>query len=243
MEKHAIVTGASRGLGRAIALGLAKAGYDIAINYQKNADAAEETAACIREMGVRALTFQADVSDFAAAGALVDAAKQEFGSIEVLVNNAGITRDGLIARMKEQDFDDVLSVNLKSAFCLCRHVIPLMMRARYGRIINIASIAGVIGNAGQANYSASKAGLIGMTKAMAREVARRGITVNAIAPGFIETDMTKAMRPEIIESALAAVPMGKMGTPEDVASMAVYLAEQGGYITGQTLVIDGGMAM
>ncbi len=244
MNKNALVTGASRGIGREIAIALAKAGYNVAINYLSNTQAAEETAEAIRETGVQAILIQGDVSDFAVAKAAVEQTVQELGSIDVLVNNAGINRDTLIMRMKEQDFDDVISANLKSAFNCIRHAVPIMMRARQGRIINISSVAGIMGNPGQANYSASKAGIIGLTKAVAREVARRGVTVNAIAPGFIETDMTKAMKPEVLEKGLEAVPMGRMGCTADIGAAVVFLAgEHASYITGQTIVIDGGMSM
>ena len=244
MSKNALVTGASRGIGREIAISLAKAGYNVAINYLSNDQAAEETAEEIRKEGVKALLIKCDVSDFDAAKGAVDTVIQELGSIDVLVNNAGINRDTLIMRMKEQDFDDVISANLKSAFNCTRHAVAFMARARQGRIINISSVAGIMGNAGQANYSASKAGIIGLTKAVAREVARRGVTVNAVAPGFIETDMTKAIKPEILERALEAVPMGKMGRTSDIGAAVVFLAgENASYITGQTIVIDGGMSM
>lgn len=244
MSKNALVTGASRGIGREIAISLAKAGYNVAINYLSNSQAAEDTAEEIRKEGVQAVLLQGDVSDFDQAKAAVDQTVEKLGSIDVLVNNAGINRDTLIMRMKEQDFDDVISANLKSAFNCTRHAVPIMMRARQGRIINISSVAGVMGNPGQANYSASKAGIIGLTKAVAREVAKRGVTVNAIAPGFIETDMTKAMKPEVLEKALEAVPMGKMGCVSDIGGAVVFLAgENASYITGQTIVIDGGMSM
>ena len=244
MAKTAIITGASRGIGKAIALALAKSGMNIVINYVSNADAAEQTAQEIRSLGVSALPVQADVSDFSAAGELVKQTLDTFGRIDVLVNNAGITRDGIFARMSEEAFDAVLNTNLKSAFNCSRHVIPLMMKQRSGRIINISSIAGVIGNAGQANYAASKAGVIGLTKALAREVAKRGITVNAIAPGFIETDMTKNLPSSVTEKMGELIPMGRMGHAEEIGSAAAFLAGDGaGYITGQVLIIDGGMAI
>lgn len=241
--KNVFITGASRGLGREIACVLAEEGYAVGINYVSNDEAANSLLKEIESSGGRAALFKGDVSSFEVAANLLDEFIKTFGSIEVLVNNAGITRDTLMARMKEQDFDDVINVNLKSAFNCTRHAVPWMMKQRRGRIINMASVAGVIGNAGQANYSASKAGLIGMTKAVAREVAKRGITVNAVAPGFIETDMTAAMNPETLKAALAAVPAGRMGKPEEVAAVVAFLAsESAGYITGQVIVIDGGMA-
>ena len=242
MSKCALVTGASRGIGKAIALALADAGYDIAINYAKSSDAADAVAEEIRNRGRKAETYPCDVADFAACQALVKAVEEDFGGIDLLVNNAGITQDGLLARMREEEFDRVIAVNLKSAFNLCRGVVPLMMRARAGAIVNIASVAGVVGNAGQVNYAASKAGVIGMTKALAKEVARRGITVNAVAPGFIETDMTAKLSEAFLEKAREAVPLGRVGKPEDVASAVVFLANAH-YITGQTLVVDGGMCM
>lgn len=244
MEKNAIITGASRGIGRAIALELARAGHNVIVNYASNDAAAEEARAAAEALGVRALCWKGDVSDFQSAKELVDFCKGELGSVDVLVNNAGITRDGLAMRMKEEDFDAVIAANLKSAFNMCRHALGVMMRQRSGRIINIASIAGIMGNAGQANYAASKAGLIGLTKTLAREAAGRGVTVNAIAPGFVETDMTRAIKPEILEKALESVPLRRMAQPAEIGAAAAFLAGEGAaYITGQVLVVDGGMAM
>jgi len=240
----AFITGASRGIGRAIALAFAKEGYNIVLNYVSNETAALEVAAEIERLGVNVLPVRADASIYEQSEEMVKRALERFGSIDVLVNNAGITRDGIFARMSEEDFDAVLRINLKSVFNCSRQVIPLMMKKRAGRIINISSVAGVMGNAGQVNYSASKAGVIGLTKALAREVARRGITVNAVAPGFIDTDMTKNLPESVLEKLKDLVPMGKMGCAEDIGAACVYLAgSNAGYITGQVLVIDGGMAM
>lgn len=244
MEKNAIITGASRGIGRAIALELARAGHNVIVSYISNDAAAEEARAAAEALGVRALCWKGNISDFESAKELVDFCRAELGSVDVLVNNAGITRDGLAMRMKEEDFDAVIAANLKSAFNMCRHALGVMMRQRSGRIINIASIAGIMGNAGQANYAASKAGLIGLTKTLAREAAGRGVTVNAIAPGFVETDMTRAIKPEILEKALESVPLRRMAQPAEIGAAAAFLAGEGAaYITGQVLVVDGGMAM
>lgn len=240
--RNAIVTGGSRGIGRAAALALAKDGCNILISYISNDEAAEKTAAEVRALGVVALLFKGDVSDFSVAEQVVKKCKDELGSVDVLVNNAGITRDGLIMRMKEEDFDSVIATNLKSAFNMSRHASAAMARQRSGRIINMASVAGTNGNAGQANYSASKAGLIGLTKSMARELAKRGVTVNAIAPGLVETDMTGAMKPEEREKLTELVPLGRMAKPEEIAAVVAFLAgDMGGYITGQIIKIDGGL--
>jgi 3-oxoacyl-[acyl-carrier protein] reductase len=243
-RKCAVVTGASRGIGRGIALELARRGMDVVINYNSGAEAANTLVSEIESMGARALAVQADVSDFEAAGRLIKEAEETFGRVDVLINNAGITRDGLLMRMKEEDFDRVIEVNLKSAFNCMRHVVRGMGQRRYGRIVSLSSVAGVVGNAGQANYSASKAGIIGLTKAAARELARRGITVNAVAPGFIDTDMTAAM-PEAAKTAvLDTVPMQRGGRVEDVAKAVAFLAsDDAAYITGQVLSVDGGLAM
>ncbi len=243
-RKCAVVTGASRGIGRGIALELARRGMDVVINYNSSAEAANALVSEIESLGVRALAVQADVSDFEAAGRLIKEAEETFGRVDVLINNAGITRDGLLMRMKEEDFDRVIEVNLKSAFNCMRHVVRGMGQRRYGRIVSLSSVAGVVGNAGQANYSASKAGIIGLTKAAARELARRGITVNAVAPGFIDTDMTAAM-PEAAKTAvLDTVPMQRGGRVEDVAKAVAFLAsDDAAYITGQVLSVDGGLTM
>lgn len=240
----ALVTGAGRGIGRAIALALAEAGARVAINYNTSAQAALELAAEIAAAGGEARAWQADVSETDQAAALVDNVLQHFGRLDILVNNAGITRDNLLLRMGEEDWDRVLAVNLKGYFNCCKAAIRPMTRARRGRIINIASVVGLRGNAGQVNYAAAKAGVIGLTKSLAREVGSRNITVNAIAPGFIETDMTRALTRGIREQMLKNIPLGRLGEPADVAGLAVFLAGPGAaYITGQVIAVDGGMAM
>lgn len=240
----ALVTGAGRGIGRAIALALAEAGARVAINYNTSAQAALELAAEVAAAGGEARAWQADVSETDQAAALVDNVLQHFGRLDILVNNAGITRDNLLLRMGEEDWDRVLAVNLKGYFNCCKAAIRPMTRARRGRIINIASVVGLRGNAGQVNYAAAKAGVIGLTKSLAREVGSRNITVNAIAPGFIETDMTRALTRDIREQMLKNIPLGRLGEPADVAGLAVFLAGPGAaYITGQVIAVDGGMAM
>ena len=235
--KTALVTGGSRGIGAAIAIKLA-----FAIVYAGNNDQAELTRKNCETHGVKAVKYACDVSDFAAVKTTVAAIKAEFGGVYILINNAGITRDGLVALMKEDDFDQVISVNLKGAFNLIRHVSPLMIRAGGGRIVNISSISGLMGNAGQVNYAASKAGLVGMTKSTARELAAKAVTCNAIAPGFIKTDMTKSFEGD--DRLTAAIPLGHMGTPDDVAELAAFLCSPAaGYITGEVIRVDGGMAM
>lgn len=243
-DKVAVVTGASRGIGRAIALEFAARGAAVAVNYNKSPEAANEVVKQIVEAGGKAAAFQADVSNFKQAEDLITFAIKTFGDLHILVNNAGITRDTLIMMMSEADWDAVLNTNLKSAFNCSKAAVKHMMRKRYGRIINIASVAGQMGNAGQANYSASKGGQIAFTKALAREVASRGITVNAIAPGFVDTEILEAMPKETLEAALKLVPLGRKGKPEEIAYAAAFLAsDQAAYITGQTLGVDGGMAM
>lgn len=242
--KTALVTGASRGIGRAIALRLAAEGASVAINYAGNTAKAEETKAAIEAAGGKVALFQADVSDSAQVEQMVAAVTEAFGTIDILVNNAGITRDGLLMRMKEEDFDAVLDTNLKGIFHVTKAVSKLMMKKRAGRIVNMASVVGIMGNAGQTNYAAAKAGVIGFTKSAAREFAARGITVNAVAPGFIATDMTAAMPEKAKEATLAAIPLRRMGEPEDVANAVAFLvSDQASYITGQVVKVDGGMVM
>lgn len=239
-NKTAVITGGSRGIGRAIAYKFASLGADIAVIYAGNRDAAEEVCGkCRQNFGVKAGSYCCNVSDFDRVKETVAQIKADFGAIHILVNNAGITRDGLVLGMKEADFDEVIAVNLKGAFHMIRHCSGLFLRAREGCIINIASVTGLMGNAGQCNYAASKAGLIGLTKTVARELASKGIRCNAIAPGFIATDMTESQRENPM---LKMIPLGKMGEPEDVAEAAAYLAEAR-YVTGEVLRVDGGIAM
>jgi len=240
----AIVTGASRGIGREIALSLAEAGANVVINYAGNKALAEEVAEKVRESGAKALVVQADVSKSDQVERLIAVTNAEFGRIDILVNNAGITKDNLIMRMKEEDWDDVINTNLKSAFLLSKGVSRIMMKQKSGRIINISSVVGILGNAGQANYVAAKSGMIGLTKTLARELATRGITVNAVAPGFIETDMTATLSEDIRAELLKQIPLARLGSPKDVANVVKFLAsESAGYLTGQVLHVDGGMVM
>lgn len=242
--KTAIVTGASRGIGRAIARKLAAQGAAVVINYNGSQEKAREAQREIQESGGVASIYQCDVADYGQCEKFIQDVIKEYGSLDILVNNAGITKDGLLMKMSEEDFDKVIATNLKGAFNTIRFASRQMLKQRSGRIINMSSVSGVAGNAGQANYAASKAGIIGLTKAAARELASRGITVNAIAPGFIETDMTDVLADKVKEAAVAQIPLGKFGKPEQVAAAAAFLAsEEAGYITGQTLHVDGGMAM
>lgn len=240
----ALITGAARGIGRAIALELAKSGFDIAVNYNASENAAESLVNEIKALGVNAVKFQADVSSQEQAAELFKDVKAEMGAVSVLVNNAGITRDNLLMRMKFEEWQEVINANLNSVYYCVKEAIRDMAKARYGRIINIASVVGLIGNAGQANYAASKAGIIGFTKSIAREYASRGITANAIAPGFIATKMTEVLKDEIKAGIEAQIPAGHIGKPEDVANAVRFFAsEQSAYITGQVLAVDGGMTM
>lgn len=242
--KVAVVTGGSRGIGRAVCLELARRGANVVIGYAGDEQAAHVAADACRDAGGKAVIVKADIATAEGSEALFAEAVATFGRVDILVNNAGITRDMLILRMSEQDFDRVLDVNLKGAFFCMKLAARLMSKQRYGRIINMSSVVGLRGNAGQVNYAASKAGLIGMTKSLAKEIASRGVTVNAIAPGFIETDMTRTLLPTVQDSILTSIPLKRFGQPEEVAHAAAFLAsEEAGYITGQVLCIDGGMAM
>lgn len=242
--KVAVVTGASRGIGRAIAIKLAGLGAEVVINYNGSRERAEEVKKEIEAAGGKAEIIQCDVSDYRACEAMFKEIIDSFGRVDILVNNAGITRDGLLMKMSEEDFDAVLDTNLKGTFNCIRFVARQMIRQKSGRIINLSSVSGVLGNAGQANYSASKAGVIGLTKSAARELASRGITVNAIAPGFINTEMTEVLSDKVREGAVAQIPLGRFGETEDIACAAAFLAsEEAGYITGQVINVDGGMAM
>lgn len=241
-NKIALITGAGRGIGRAIAIALAKEGAEVVINYNGSEERAKEVKQTIEENGGKASIYKCNVSDFTACEAMIKDIVKEYEHLDILVNNAGITKDGLIMKMKEEDFDSVLNVNLKGTFNTIRHSARQMLKQRCGKIINISSVSGILGNVGQANYAASKAGVIGLTKTMARELGSRGITVNAIAPGFVETEMTGALSEEIRENACKQIILGRFGKPEDIANTAVFLAsDKADYITGQVISVDGGM--
>ena len=240
----ALVTGGSRGIGRALALRLAKEGADVAISYRSNDDAAEEAADGVRAAGARCETFKGDVASPGDVKALFGGVNEAFGRIDILVNNAGLTRDNLMMRMKEDEFDEVLRTNLKGTYLCTRAALRPMVRARWGRIVNVSSVVGLVGNAGQANYAASKAGIIGFTKSVAREVAQRGITANVVAPGYVETELTGSLPEEIKEQIRDQVPVGRFGEAQEVAEVVAFLVGEGaGYVTGQTVAVDGGMTM
>ncbi|KQL19059.1 3-oxoacyl-[acyl-carrier-protein] reductase [Cytobacillus solani] len=243
-RKIALVTGASRGIGREIALGLAKQGADVVVNYSGSEDRANQVVAEIKELGRNAIAVQCDVSNSESVANMVKATIDTFGKLDILVNNAGITKDNLLMRMKEEEWDDVININLKGVFLCTKAVTRQMMKQRSGRIINISSIVGVSGNPGQANYVAAKSGVIGLTKTTAKELSSRGITVNAIAPGFITTDMTDKLTEDVKDQMLKQIPLARFGEPEDIANVVVFLAsEDSKYMTGQTLHVDGGMLM
>ena len=244
MGKVALITGATRGIGKQIALTLADEGYDIALNYRKEDENLINTKREIEEKNVKCLAVKGDISDFEDTEKLVEEVIKEYGKLDVLVNNAGITKDMLLVRMKKEDFESVIDVNLVGTFNVTKNVISYMMKARSGRIINISSVVGVAGNSGQTNYSASKAGIIGFTKSLAKEVASRNILVNAIAPGFIETNMTDVLKDEVKEEIAKNIPLKRMGNTQDVANVVKFLAsEDSAYITGQVINVDGGMVM
>ena len=242
--KVAIVTGASRGIGRAVAINLAQSGADVVVNYSGSEGAAQETVEAVQALGRKAIKIKANVANVDEVASMVEEAHKEFGHIDILVNNAGIPRDGLLMRMKDEDFDAVIDINLKGVYLVTKAVSKIMMKQRSGHIINMTSVVGVMGNAGQVNYAASKSGIIGMTMSLAREVGSRGITVNAVAPGFIQTAMTDVLSDDIKEQMKSQIPLGTFGSVQDIANAVVFLAsDEAKYITGQTLHVDGGMAM
>ena len=242
--KCAVITGASRGIGKCIATKFAKEGANVVINYRNNEEEALKVKQELEDLGSQVLVVKADVSELEQAENLIKEAKKEFGKVDILVNNAGITKDNLIIRMKEEDFDSVIKTNLKGAFNCLKAVTPIMLKQKYGKIVNMSSVVGVVGNPGQVNYCASKAGLIGMTKSLAKEIGSRNITVNAIAPGFIDTDMTKILSDDQKKKILSQIPLNKFGNVGDIANVALFLAsENSNYITGQVIHVDGGMAM
>lgn len=241
-NKKVMITGGSRGIGRAMAIAMAQAGADVAVIYNGNKEAADKVCEEIRTMGRQAAAFKCDVGNFEEAGKTVQAVNKELGGLDVLVNNAGITKDGLIFTLKEDDFDRVIETNLKGAFNTIKHAAKIMMKNRKGTIINITSVSGMMGNPGQANYAAAKAGMIGLTKTVAKELAARGITCNAIAPGFVATEMTDKLSDEVKDSIDSVVPLKRMAQPEDIANAAVFLAsDKAAYITGEVLKVDGGL--
>ena len=244
MNKVAVVTGGSRGIGKAITLELASEGFRVVVNFRAGEEQAEEVVRQIRSQDGEALAIRADVSSAKDVETLARQVRETFGPVSVLVNNAGITRDNLLLRMKEEDWDQVINTNLKSAFLCSKTFIRDMVKAKWGRIVNISSIVGIIGNPGQSNYAASKAGLAGLTRSLAKEVASRGVTVNAVAPGYIETEMTSTLPLKVKEAMLASIPLNRFGSPIEVAKLVAFLvSDDGGFITGQTLVIDGGMTI
>ena len=244
MEKYALITGATRGIGKQIAITLAKQGYNIALNYRKENEELENTKKEIEEIGVQILAVKGDIANFEDCENFVKQVIERFGQIDVLVNNAGITKDMLLMRMKKEDFEQVIDTNLVGTFNVTKNVVPYMMKARSGRIINISSVVGIAGNAGQTNYSASKAGIIGFTKSLAKEIASRNILVNAVAPGFIETNMTDVLKDDVKQEIAKNIPLKRMGTAQDVANVVKFLAsDDSSYITGQVINVDGGMLM